>query len=228
MVLDNSIKSIICSPRCLIVAARLVSRPGKRWHREGTRTGAAMGCMRRKRARPESDRMGSLSVGVSTCASRRVETCRNVDLCNSREARCDEKGASATSPRQKTCRKIDLCKSPRRNLSEYRPVQTFQLHKSRFRQVFLSHALRDAPPGQKSVGMSTCASRRAGICRNIDLCKPFSCTSRIFDRLFSPGFRDGSATAQVAIPPVVAAGATEADIGHKWTLSIDYAASWEA
>ena len=37
-----------------------------------------------------------------------------------------------------------------------------------------------------SVGISTCANRCAGICGNIDLCNAFSCTSRNFDRLFSP------------------------------------------
>ena len=41
-------------------------------------------------------------------------------------------------------------------------------------------------PGQKTVGISTCANRRARICRKIDLCKPFSFTSRIFDRIFPP------------------------------------------
>ena len=30
---------------------------------------------------------------------------------------------------------------------------------------------RETSPGQKPVGMSSCASRRAGICRNVDLCK---------------------------------------------------------
>ena len=76
-----------------------------------------------------------------------------------------------------TQRKEGLSDAPgAKSLSEYRPVQIAGQNLSE------SRPLR-RPRGKKSVGMSTCTSRRAGICRNIDLCKPFSCTSRISDRI---------------------------------------------
>ena len=108
------------------------------------------------------------------------------------------KRACETPSGQKNCRNVDLCKSrgsnptkkgpqrrPRgKSLSEYRPVQI---------------------AGAQSVVISTCATLsveqvafstgfslprpprrtiRGAICRNIDLCKSFSCTSRVFDRIF--------------------------------------------
>ena len=69
---------------------------------------------------------------------------------------------------------------------------------------------------------------RRPVCRNIDLCKPFSFTSRVSDRLYPPGFRDGSAKAQTAILPAVVLKTNEADISQKGTLPIDYAPPWGA
>ena len=62
-------------------------------------------------------------------------------------------------------------------LSEYRPVQVAGAEP-------VGRRSRETLPGKKSVGITTCASRRAGICRNIDLYKPFSCTSRVSYRIF--------------------------------------------
>ena len=126
----NALNLPICSPRCLIFAARSVSHPGKRWHLRETRTGAAMGRTRRKQARAERSRMGSQSVGKrarETAQGQKI--CRNIDLCKSRGRNLPESGP----PRRFRVKK----------LSECRPVQTLQLHKSRFRQDFLSHAPRD-------------------------------------------------------------------------------------
>ena len=73
---------------------------------------------------------GTESVGISTCATLSVaQVAFPAGFPLSRSPR--------RTFRDKICRNIDLCKSPRRNLLEYRPVQRLQLHKSRFRQVFL-------------------------------------------------------------------------------------------
>ena len=182
-----------------------------------------MGRTRRKQARAERGRMGSQSVG---------------------------KRARETAQGQKICRNIDLCKSRGRNLPESGPPR-------RFRVKNLSECRPVQVAAPESVVISTCATlsvsqvafstgfslpcppRRsawAKNCRNVDLCKPFSCTSRVSDRIFSlthpatarrPRRSRSRATAQAAIPPAIAATATEADIGQKWTLPIVYEASWE-
>ena len=144
---------------------------------------------------------------VTVRLASRLRIVRGIDPCDSRRARPDGKWARATPPGAKTCRNVDLCKSRRLDSTKKGPQRR---------------------PRRKSVGISTCANRRAGICWNIDLCNAFSCTSRISDRLFSPGPRDGSDTAQVAVPPCVAATACGTDGGQKLALGIDYEPPWGA
>ena len=114
-------------------------------------------------------------------------------------------------------RNYELCKSPRANRTESRPVQvTGGRNRTENRPARRSQgkSLSECRPVQiavpESVGISTCATHsvvqvafstgfflprpprrpvRGAICRNIDLCKPFSCTSRFFDRIFP---RDGA------------------------------------
>ena len=94
---------------------------------------------------------GQKPVGISTCANRRDRIYRIADLC--------------AASRAKTCRNIDLCKSPRRNLSENRPVQAFQLHKSHYRQTFFPPGLRDG----SAIAQATIPSGGAAIANEADI-----------------------------------------------------------
>ena len=120
------------------------------------------------------------------------------------------KRACETLLRQKICRKIDLCKSPGPNLLEYRPVQIFQLHKSHFRQDFLSHASPRRPARTESVGISTCANLSvAQVAFPTDFFLSWS--SR---RLGHRSGRDSFSGAAVT--------ATETDICQRLALDIDH------
>ena len=169
--MENGLNVRLCSPRCLIIATRSVPHARKTMGSRRDGDGGAMGGMRHKRARAEGGRMGAcLSeyrpvqiAGATPIRNRACETPPGqksvvMSTCANHAVLIRQKRASATSPVQKICRNIDLCKSPRRNLSEYRPVQTFQLHKSHFRPDFLSQGTRGALSQGQSVGISTCAT----------------------------------------------------------------------
>ena len=74
---------------------------------------------------------GKKSDGKSTCANLRNGICRKIDLCKpfSCTSRIFDRIFPSHAPHGAP---------PGRNLSENRPVQTFQFHKSHFRQVFSS------------------------------------------------------------------------------------------
>ena len=75
-------------------------------------------------------------------------------------------------------RKIDPCKSPE--------TKSVAISTSANHRIEICRKIDPCKsPGTISVEKSTCATPCAGICRNIDLCNAFSCTSRIFVRLFS-------------------------------------------
>ena len=114
--------------------------------------------------------------------------------------------------------------------TEYRLVQAFQLHKSIFRPDYPSDGPRGAPFGEKSDGISTCANRGGGIGRNIDLCKSFSCTSRIFIRLSlgpAPATTRPRRRSRFRMAPTRLASRTPC-VASRASCVCDYEAAWGA